>query len=182
VLQSISQIQLTNVRPFTKYNVLLYHFNKLPLENSAVKSKISVFRSLHSTLFFGFAAMNIFTAAGTVINFDSSILAGLVPTAQVTICEQVSFVTLSVTVHPSKFFSGCRSPTNNVASVMYTVGYIPARRTQICEVASLEQNQITGLSVRCASKSLFENKMQNRNVCNATYINIKRLRVHRAPI
>jgi hypothetical protein len=52
--------------------------------------------------------MKIFTSTGAVVNLDSVTIAGLYEVAQVALREQVSFVTLSVTVHPDKVFSVCR--------------------------------------------------------------------------
>jgi hypothetical protein len=105
--------------------MLLYRFNKFLLANSAARSKMVVFDMMESTPLFRFTVMNIFTATETVVNLDSVTLAGLDEAAQVAMCEQVSFITLSVMVHPDKVFSGCRSPMKTLASTMYELPMDP---------------------------------------------------------
>jgi hypothetical protein len=80
---------------------------------------MAVFDLLESTPLFSFTYMNIFTAAGSVVNLESVTLVGLYEAAQVALRAQVSFVTLSVTVHPDKVSSGCRSTMKTLSSALY---------------------------------------------------------------
>jgi hypothetical protein len=96
-----------------------------------------VFYLLESPPLFGFTAMNIFTATGAEANLNSAILAGLDEASQVTLREQVSFITLSVMVHPDKVFSGCRSPMKNLASAMYELRRNPGLDAFALDVSSL---------------------------------------------
>jgi hypothetical protein len=90
-----------------------------PLANSAARSNMAVFKFLGSTSLFSFTAMNNSTAAGEVIDLDPATMVGLDEATQIALREKVSFVTLSLTVHPYKVFIGCRYPTNTLASTMY---------------------------------------------------------------
>jgi hypothetical protein len=61
------------------------------------------FYRLSSSPIFSFAAMKVFTADGTLANLSATSFAGLDAAAQLVLGETVSFVTVSVTVHPKLF-------------------------------------------------------------------------------
>jgi hypothetical protein len=101
--QAVSHIKLPNAGESTKYNVLLHRFPIFPLANSAAKSMMMAFYSLASSPILSFAAMKVFTAVSTLVNLSATLLAGLNAAAQLLLGETVSFITVSVTVHPKLF-------------------------------------------------------------------------------
>jgi hypothetical protein len=63
--------------------------------------------------------MKVFTADGTLANLSATSFAGLVAADQLVLGETVSFVTVSVTVHPKLFAETCQTPPKTFSSDMF---------------------------------------------------------------
>jgi hypothetical protein len=99
--------------------VLLNRFKKFPLANSAAKSMMTAFDSLASSPILSFAAMKVFTTDDTLVNLSAASLAVLDTTAQIVLQETVSFVTVSVIVHPEMLEETYRNPPKTLSSAMF---------------------------------------------------------------
>jgi hypothetical protein len=119
--QAVSQTRLSNARASTNYNMQLHRFNKCPLANSAVKSMMTAIDSLASSPLFSFAAMKVFTADGTLVNLSAASLARLKAVAQLVLQETVSFITVSVIVHPKLLEETWQTPPKRFSSAMFKI-------------------------------------------------------------
>jgi hypothetical protein len=153
--QAVSQIRLSNDRASTKYNVMLHRFNKFHLANSAAKSTMTAFDSLALSPLFSFAAMEVFTADGTLVNLSTASLVGPDAAAQLVLREMVSFVTVSVIVHPKLLAETCRTPTKTFSSAMFELprdplinAYAPSLETLLDPTALMEECQATTVHLK----------------------------------
>jgi hypothetical protein len=62
---------------------------------------MTAFGSLSSSPMFSLAAMKMFTADSTLVTLSAASLAGIDAAAHIVLRKTVSFVTVSVTVHPT---------------------------------------------------------------------------------